>query len=157
MSQVKEGDIVKFNFVGKLDDGTIFDSSELSEEHEEHGDDCDCGGPLEFRVGDEAILPALEAAVIGMQVGEKRTVTLTPEKAYGEHIEDNVVTIQRSELPEDLDPEEDQILEMTGEDGETFPVWITEVTADTITLDANHPLAGETLIFEMELVEIAEV
>jgi len=154
MSKVKEGDIVKFNFVGKLDDGTIFDSSD---EHEDHDDDCGCGGPLEFRVGDDTILPALEEAVIGMKVGEKRTVTLTPEQAYGLHDADSVITIPRSDLPEDLDPEEEQMLEMTDEAGESFPVWVTEVTEETITLDANHPLAGETLIFEMELIEIVEV
>jgi len=153
MSQVKTGDFVRFNFIGRLEDGTIFDSSE---EHAHHDDDCGCegGGPLEFRVGQEDVLPALELAVIGMKLGEKRTVTLSPNEAYGEREDENIVTVPRSEFPDDLEPEEDQLLEMLDDDGEAFPVWVTEVTDETVTLDANHPLAGETLIFEMELTEI---
>jgi len=154
MTQVKSGDFVRFNFIGRLEDGTVFDSSE---EHHHHDDDCGCeggGGPLEFRVGQEDVLPALEQAVIGMEVGDKRTVTLTPAEAYGEREDENIITVPRSEFPDDLEPEEDQLLEMLDDDGEAFPVWVTEVTDDTVTLDANHPLAGETLIFEMELTEI---
>lgn len=154
MSQVKTGDRVTFKFVGKLDDGTIFDSSE---ETHVHDDDCGCGhegGPLEFVVGDEDILPALEQAVIGMAIGETRTIVISAAEAYGDRDENHVVTIQRSELPEEIEPEEDQVLEMVNDEDESFPVWITEVTDTTVTLDANHPLAGENLTFEMELLEI---
>jgi peptidylprolyl isomerase len=153
MSQVKTGDRVRFNFVGKLDDGTIFDSSD---EHHDHDDDCGCDGdgPLEFIVGEEEILPSLEQAVIGMNLGEKRTVKLSPAEAYGERSDEHVVTVPRSDLPEDIEPEEDQVLEMVNDEDESFPVWITEVTDTTVTLDANHPLAGETLTFEMELIDI---
>lgn len=153
MSQVKTGDRVTFKFVGKLEDGTIFDSSE---ETHAHTDDCGCDGegPLEFTVGQEDILPALEQAVIGMSVGETRTIKLSAAEAYGERIEEQVITIQRSELPEDLEPEEDQVLELVNDEDESFPVWVTEVTDTTLTLDANHPLAGEVLTFEMELIEI---
>lgn len=153
MSQVKTGDRVTFKFVGKLEDGTIFDSSE---ETHTHAEDCGCDGegPLEFTVGQEDILPALEQAVIGMSVGESRIIRLSAADAYGERNEEQVITIPRSELPEDLEPEEDQVLELVNDEDESFPVWVTEVTDTTVTLDANHPLAGEALTFEMELLEI---
>jgi len=154
MSQVKTGDRVTFKFIGKLDDGTVFDSSEETHPHDE---DCGCGeegGPLEFTVGQEDILPALEQAVIGMSIGDNRIVKLSAAEAYGERSEEQVVTIQRSELPEDIEPEEDQVLELINDEDESFPVWVTEVTESTVTLDANHPLAGEELTFEMELIDI---
>jgi len=154
MSQVKTGDRVTFNFVGKLENGAVFDTS--AETHA-HDADCGCGeegGPLEFTVGQEDILPALEQAVIGMAIGETRTVKLAPAEAYGERSEEHVITIPRSELPEEIEPEEDQVLELVNEADESFPVWITEVTDTTVTLDANHPLAGEALTFEMELIDI---
>jgi len=150
MSQAKTGDKVKLNFIGKLEDGTIFDSSD-----ECHDDECGCeGGPMEFIIGAGETFPALEEAVIGMKVGESRTVEIPAAEGYGEHNEDMVVEVGKSQLPDDLDPEEGQVLEMTDEGGETFPVWVTAVEEDSVILDANHPLAGQDLIFELELLEI---
>ncbi|PLX80485.1 MAG: peptidylprolyl isomerase [Desulfuromonas sp.] len=150
MKQATTGDKVIFKFTGRLDDGSVFDSSDDC--HDE--DDCGCGGPLEFTIGADEVLPALEQAVIGMACGDTKTVRLNPVDAYGEHIPEQVFTIDREELPEDLEPAEDQVLELLNDDGEGFPVWVTEVTDSTVTLDANHPLAGETLTFELELQEI---
>jgi len=150
MSQAKTGDKVKLNFIGKLEDGTIFDSSDDCLD-----DECDCQeGPMEFTIGGGETFPALEEEVIGMRVGESRIVQIEAIDGYGEHNEEMVVEVDRSLLPEDLVPEEGQVLEMTDESGEAFPVWITAVDEKTVTLDANHPLAGKDLTFELELLEI---
>lgn len=150
MSQAKTGDKVKLNFTGKLEDGTIFDSSDDCMD-----DECGCQeGPMEFIIGAGETFPALEEAVIGMRVGESRTVQLAADDGYGERNEDMVVEVSRSQLPADLVPEEGQVLELTDESGETFPVWVTAVEEESVTLDANHPLAGRDLLFELELLEI---
>ncbi|ORJ61545.1 hypothetical protein B5V00_05770 [Geothermobacter hydrogeniphilus] len=152
MSQVKTGDRVKFQFVAKLKDGTIFDSSD-----ECHDDDCDCGGgPLEFTVGDDEVFPALEKAILGMQVGEQKTVTLSPSDAYGERDERGVIAVPRSEFPDDFEIEESMMLELLGEDDEAYPAWVAEIGESTISLDTNHPLAGEELTYELTLVEISQ-
>jgi len=150
MSQVKTGDRVKFQFVAKLKDGTIFDSSE-----ECHDDDCGCsGGPLEFTIGGEEVFPALEQAVLGMKVNEQKTITLKPGEAYGERDERGVIVVPRSEFPDDFEVEESMMLELLGEDDEAYPAWVAEVGESNVTLDTNHPLAGEELTYELTLEEI---
>ncbi|PLX91562.1 MAG: peptidylprolyl isomerase [Desulfuromonas sp.] len=149
MATAQKGDRVRVKYTGKLDDGQIFDSSE----------ECGCGcdeeeGPLEFVIGEEELLPGFEEAVIGMSIQEKKEIKLVAEDAYGPWHEEMVMAIERSEIPEDIELEIDNMLEVTDEDGSAFPVRITEVTDTTVTLDANHPLSGEDLTFEIELVEI---
>jgi len=149
MAQAKQGDRVKVHYTGKLTDGEVFDSSECAD------DGCGCGtGPLEFTIGTGEVIPGFEEAVVGMGPGEEKTVTIPVDKAYGPRMEEMVAVVGRSELPADLDPVVGQQLEVTQQDGHSFPVLITEVTDTTVTLDANHPLAGRDLIFQLRLVEI---
>ena len=141
MSEVKNGDKVKIHYTGKLNDGSVFDSSEGRE-------------PLEFTVGGSMVVPGFENGVMGMKKGENKTITISPEEAYGERREDQVNVVERSQLPQDMEPEAGMALQATGQDGSVIPVVITEVTEKTVTVDANHPLAGKELIFDLELVEI---
>lgn len=140
MSQAKTGDTVRVHYTGKLDDGTEFDSS-------------DGRDPLEFEVGKGLVIPGFEEAVVGMAAGDKTSVTIPPDAAYGPKLDHLVMSVDRAQLPPDLDPELGDRLEMTGED-QKMVVTVTEMTDDTVTLDANHPLAGKSLTFEIELVAI---
>ncbi|NIR33214.1 MAG: peptidylprolyl isomerase [Desulfuromonadales bacterium] len=140
MSQAKEGDSVKVNYTGKLDDGTVFDSSE--------GKD-----PLEFTIGSGQVIPGFENAVDGMEVGDSKTVTLSSEDAYGPRRDEMVLQVERERLPDEIDPQVGQQLQVGSSEDQTMIVQITEVTDDSVTLDANHPLAGKDLTFEIELVE----
>lgn len=169
MAQVKEGDMVRIDLVGTLEDGTVFQSTLASVGCDDddcdddgccssgHGDDEGCGcssGPIDIHLGKGDIFPQIEAALIGMAPGETRTVTVPAADAFGEYDEDNVVTIPRAQLPEDLTPEVGEELVLTGEDDEQFGVTVLEVTDEGITFDSNHPLAGEDLTFEITLREI---
>lgn len=150
MAQAKQGDRVKVHYTGRLDDGEVFDSSECED------DGCGCeSGPLEFTIGEGNVIPGFEAAVVGMSVGESREVNIPMDEAYGQHMEELVGVVERSRLPEGVVPEIGGQLEVTREDGEIFPVLITAVTETEVTLDANHPLAGRDLTFEIRLLEIA--
>lgn len=149
MAQAKEGDKVRVHYTGRLEDGSVFDSSEC------HEDDCGCStAPLEFVVGEGQVIPGFEQAVVGMTVGEKKTVTIPVELAYGERVDEMVAEVERSDLPPGMDPQVGQELELTQEDGYTFPVLVTAVSETAVTLDANHPLAGRQLVFDISLVEI---
>ena len=141
MAEVSAGNTVKVHYTGKLQDGTVFDSSHDRE-------------PLEFTVGEGQIIPGFEEAVSGMQEGEEKTVSIPPEQAYGEHQEEAIVELERTQLPEEIEPEQGMQLQLQGQDGRAFPAVVTEIGDEIITLDANHPLAGETLTFEIELVEV---
>lgn len=141
MAQAQIGDTVKLHYAGKLQDGTEFDSSMNRE-------------PLEFKIGDWQLIPGFENAVIGMAPGETKTATIESSEAYGPRREDMVVEVQRQQLPADLELEVGQHLNMRDQEGESLLVKITNVTEDTVTLDANHPLAGQDLIFEIQLLEI---
>jgi peptidylprolyl isomerase len=141
VSQAKEGDTVKVHYTGKLENGTEFDSSSD-------------GDPLEFKLGEGELIPGFEQAVVGMASGEKKTVTIPVEEAYGPRRDELVMVVEKSALPPDLETQVGEQLEMTQGD-DTFVVTITEATDDSVTLDANHPLAGESLVFDLELVEIA--
>jgi peptidylprolyl isomerase len=149
MAKAKEGDRVKVHYTGRLDDGTVFDSSECSE------DDCGCDhGPMEFVIGGGQVIPGFDKGVLGLEIGESKTLHIPVDEAYGERIEEMVATVPRADLPAELTPEVGQQLEVTQEDGQVFQVLITEVDADSITIDANHPLAGQALNFDVRLVEI---
>ncbi|HJV64833.1 MAG TPA: peptidylprolyl isomerase [Geomonas sp.] len=149
MAQAKEGDRVKVHYTGRLDDGTVFDSSECED------DGCGCGhGPLDFTIGAGQVIPGFDKGVMGLAVGESKTVHIPVEEAYGERMEEMVAVVPRTELPADMKPEVGQQLEVTQEDGQVFQVMITDVSEETITIDANHPLAGQALNFDIRLVEI---
>lgn len=142
MTQAKYGDKVTVHYTGKLTDGTVFDSSNDST-------------PLEFRIGEGQIIPGFEQAVLGMSTGESKTTHLKIDDAYGPHRPEMVVEVNRTQIPSEIEPEIGQQLQIQQPDGGVIPVVITEVNDTTITLDANHPLAGEELIFDIELVAIA--
>ncbi len=142
MAQAKQGDKVKVHYTGKLDDGTVFDSSKERE-------------PLEFAIGDKKVIPGFEEAVIGMDIGEKKTVKLEAEKAYGPYKKELVMVVEKKQLPQDMKPEVGQQLQIKQEKNPPIIVTITKVSDNDVTLDANHPLAGKDLTFEVELVEIA--
>lgn len=142
MTQAKKGDRVKVHYTGKLDDGTVFDSSRDRE-------------PIEFTLGAGEVIPGFEAAVEGMEVGETKTTTIPAEEAYGPHRDDMILMVERSKFPPHIEPEVGQQLQLRQEDGQTLIVTVAAVTEDTVALDANHPLAGEDLTFDIELVEIS--
>lgn len=165
MAQAQQGDKVTFNYVGTLDDGTIFDSTLESDcdpdecDDEECGtDDCGCGGhatgPMELTLGSGDFLPQVEEALVGMAPGEKKSVQIPAADAFGDYDEERVFSVPYSDLPDDLRPQEGDELVLTGEDEEELAVCVTAVTAEGVTFDANHPLAGEDLTFEIELVSI---
>lgn len=142
MSQAKENDKVKVHYTGKLDDGTVFDSSKERD-------------PFEFTIGAGQVIPGFEQGIIGMAAGDTKTVKLEPEDAYGKVRDDLVVDVKKSEMPADLKAEVGKQLQINQADGKVIPVTITDVSEETVTLDANHPLAGKALTFEIELLEIA--
>ena len=141
MQQVKNGDTVKVHYHGKLTDGSTFDSSE--------GKD-----PLEFTVGSGQVIKGFDDAMVNMEVGEKKTVQIPVDHAYGERNEDMIMEYPKTEFPADMTPEVGMELHMSDNAGNVFPVVIAEVKDESVLLDANHPLAGEDLTFEIELVSI---
>ncbi len=141
MAQAQSGNTVKVHYTGKLEDGTVFDSSVNRE-------------PLEFKLGEGQMIQGFEQAVYGMAVGDSKTATIPSEQAYGPKSEDMILEVNRNEVPADLNPQVGQQLAIQQPDGHALPVTVTSVTDETITLDANHPLAGKDLIFEIKLVEI---
>jgi FKBP-type peptidyl-prolyl cis-trans isomerase SlpA len=141
MSQVKENNTVKVNYTGKLSDGQVFDSSEGRE-------------PLEFTLGQGQIIPGFEKGIIDMKVNEKKTITIAKEEAYGEINEDLKQEVPKTELPQDIEPEVGMGLVSKSPDGQEINLHIVEVNEETIIVDGNHPLAGQDLIFDIELLEI---
>lgn len=165
MAIAKKGDRVKINYIGTLEDGTIFDST--FEEAESGADECDtdecdsgdcgCGctpGPMELTIAGEEFFPKIEAALVGMTPGEKKSVAIPALDAFGDYDEEKVFTVPRTELPDDLKPEVGDELVLSDEDDESIGVTVVEVNNASITFDANHPLAGKDLTFEVELIEI---
>jgi peptidylprolyl isomerase len=153
MAQAKKGDRVRIVYTGTLQDGTVFDSTHESEKC--GSDDCGCAeGPIELVVGDGEFLPRIEEELISMAPGEKKTITIPAEDALGEYDEENVFAIPRGNLPADLKPEAGDQIVLINEENEELPVTVVEVTEESITFDSNHPLAGEDLTFDFELVEI---
>ena len=141
MSEVKKGDKVKVHYTGKLNDGSVFDSSANRE-------------PLEFEVGAGMMIAGFDSAVSGMKVGDKKVAEIPAAEAYGEKNDEMVVSVPKAQLPPDLKPEIGQQLSMQQPNGQAIPVVVTNVEEETIEIDANHPLAGKDLIFDIELVEI---
>lgn len=141
MQQVKKGDTVKVHYHGKLTNGTTFDSSEGRE-------------PLEFEVGSGMVIPGFDEGVTGMVIGDKKTIHIPADQAYGQKEEHMIMEFPRDRFPADMVPEVGMQLNMSNGSGQNFPVVITEVRETAVVLDANHPLAGEDLIFDLELVSI---
>ena len=137
----KDGDTVKVHYTGTLEDGSTFDSSVGGE-------------PLEFAMGEGKLIPGFEDAVRDMQIGQTKTVTISAEDAYGPHRDDLLLVIERSQLPEGLNPDIGQKLQMQQSSDMTMIATVTDVSETTITIDANHPLAGKDLTFEIELIAI---
>lgn len=142
MAQAKTGDTVQVHYTGTLTDGTIFDSSKGRE-------------PLEFTLGGGQVIKGFEEGITGMSVGDSKTVNIPVEDAYGPAHEEMVFTLERAELPDDIPLELGMTLNMH-EDGnpQPIPVIIRDLNDTSVTLDANHPLAGQDLIFEIELVDV---
>ncbi len=139
MQQVKDGDKVKVHYHGKLRSGETFDSSEGRE-------------PLEFTVGSGQVIKGFDDGVRGMNIGDKKTVEILCVDAYGEKEEERIIEFPKAQFPPDMKPEAGMQLMMNDGQGQSLPVVITEIEEDTVLLDANHPLAGQDLIFDLELV-----
>lgn len=137
----KDGDTVVVHYKGTLDDGTVFDTSRGRE-------------PLVFELGSGSMIKGFDNGVHGMQVGEIKTVTIAADEAYGQHRDDLIFSIERDRLPEGLDPQVGQQLEMSQADGRRIIIVVTDVSDSAITVDANHRLAGKDLTFEMELIQV---
>lgn len=141
MAQAKSGDAVKVHYTGRLNDGRIFDTS-VNED------------ALQLTIGENRLIPDFEGAIIGMNPGESKTIEVPADRAFGPYREEIVRTIDRSQFPTDLEPKVGQRLNATRTDGQTVTVTVTDVTESSVTLDANHPLAGEDLTFDVELIDI---
>ena len=135
------GDTVRVHYEGFLEDGNLFGSSRQT-------------GPVEFTIGKSTLIPAFENAVVGMEEGDTRTVSVAPKDAFGERRQELVRTIGKNQLPSHIDPQIGKVLEIHVDEGENVRAQITDVTEDRLTIDANHPLAGKKVTFEIELVEI---
>ena len=141
MAQAKVGDTVKVHYEGLLDDGSVFDSS--------------IGGePFEFVLGQEMVIPGFENAVVGMNVGESKSVGIPPEEGFGAYSEDLQITLERTQLPTNIDPKLGMRLEIRFQEGDIRYFIVTELTEDDVTLDGNHPLAGQKIVLKIELLEI---
>lgn len=141
MSKAKDGDMVRVHYTGKLEDGTIFDSSKDGE-------------PLELTIGAGNVIQGFEKGVIGVERGGSKTITIPPEEAYGPVQEGLIANVKKENFPKNITPVIGEQLQLRQRDGNIVDVTITEIEGDTVTLDANHPLSGKTLIFDIELVEI---
>jgi peptidylprolyl isomerase len=141
MAQAKVGDTVKVHYEGLLDDGSVFDSSMGGE-------------PFEFVIGQEMVIPGFENAVVGMSVGETKSVEIPPGEGFGDYSEDLQITLERSQLPTNIDPKLGMRLEIRFPEGDIRYFIVKELTEDDVTLDGNHPLAGQEIVLKIELLEI---
>lgn len=145
MAKAANGSTVQVHYTGRLEeDDSVFDSSRERDE------------PLKFTIGEEQVIPGFEEAVEGMEPGDEKTVDIPSDEAYGPYRDDMVLEVERNQLPDDLDPEVGQRLQLRQQNGEVVNVTLTEIAEDEVTLDANHPLAGKDLSFDIELVDIVE-
>jgi peptidylprolyl isomerase len=141
MAAAKLGDTVKIHFTGKLQDETIIETSKNSD-------------PLEFKIGEGNVISGLEQGVIGMAAGDKKTIAVSPEDGFGQPQKDLVVDLNKSEFPENVEFEVGTYLNIESSDGKEFKAKVVEIKGETVTLDANHPLAGATINYDVELIEI---
>ncbi len=141
MRVARKGDRVIVQYIGKLEDGTIFDTT-INQD------------PLEFTIGDKEVIRGFEEAIIGMEEGERKVVVIEPDRAFGKKREDYIVKVSKGVLPPDLEVTEGMTLKLSQEGIQPIPVKVTQVGDDFIVIDANHPLAGHTLTFEITLLKI---
>jgi len=141
MAQAKHGDTVKVHYTGKLENGTVFDTSINRD-------------PLRFTIGEGQVIPGFEQAVVGMNPGESKTTKVPVDKAYGLHRKEMVMVVNRNQFPVHLKPEVGRRLQIRKADGRTIGVTVADVSESSVTLDANHPLAGKDLTFDIQLLEI---
>ena len=141
MSQAKKGDTVQVHYTGRLEDGTVFDSSRNRD-------------PFSFELGKGMVVPGFEKAILGMEVGEKKTETIAAADAYGPRVQQLTFMVPRGNLPPGYDPQPGEVLRMETKDGRQMNVLVTSADPETVKLDANHPLAGKDLTFDIELVSI---
>jgi FKBP-type peptidyl-prolyl cis-trans isomerase 2 len=142
MNPAADGNTVKVHYKCKLEDGTIFDSSEDRD-------------PLEVKLGAHAVIPGLEKGLIGMEAGDKKVITIASEDAFGSRRDEMIIEVNKSDFPEHITPKVGLQLQMQRADGKDLPVTIAKIGPEKITLDGNHPLAGKTVIFEVEMLEVA--
>ena len=141
MAHPKDGDIVHVHYTGMLDDGTVFDTSRDGE-------------PLGFTLGSGQVIPGFEGAIRGLEPGQSTKVSIPPDEAYGAYRDDLLIEVGREQMPPEIEPQVGHQLQLTLDGGQQIPVAVTEITDDVVTLDANHPLAGKTLNFTIELVKV---
>ncbi len=145
MVQAKQGDTVKIHYTGKLEDGNVFDTSADSE-------------PLQFTIGENQVIPGFEKGITGMKINESKTITIPIDEAYGPHRKEMVFNIPVAQFPSDIEPKIGLQLQLSQADdqetGRTAMAIVTQISESSVTIDANHPLAGETLIFDIQLIEI---
>ncbi len=139
--RAQNGDTIRFHYVGRLDDGQVFGTTEDR-------------APLEMQLGQGGMIPGVEEALVGMEPGESKNVHLPVEQAYGPHRGELVAEFQKDQLPAEIEPQVGQQVQLRTKDGQAFPAQIVDVGEEAIKLDANHPLAGKPLDFELQLVEI---
>jgi peptidylprolyl isomerase len=142
MAQAQVGNEVEVHYKGFLDDGSVFDTSEKKD-------------PLKIKIGDKRVIGDFEDAIVGMSEGEKKTISITPENAYGNYKQELMLKITRDKLPDHINPELGMQLKINREDGDDFVVRITEITDETLTIDGNHPLAGKKLNFDIQLLKVS--
>jgi len=140
-AMAKDGDTVKVHYTGALEDGSVFDTSVGRE-------------PLELTLGEGKVIPGFEKAVRGLQVGQTEKFTIPAKEAYGSYRDDLKLAVERSQIPENMEPTVGQQLQLRRTDGKTVLVVVADVSEKTVTIDANHPLAGKDLTFEIQLVEV---
>ncbi len=138
MASVSSGDVVRVHYTGRLEDGAVFDSSREGE-------------PLEFEAGSEQLIEGVSSAVIGMDAGQSKTITVPPEQGYGQYDDGLIHSLAKSETPEGIEAG-DMLRAIRGDD--EIHVWVLEIKEDEVVVDANHPLAGKTLVFDLELVSM---
>lgn len=141
MAQVKKGDTVKVHYHGKLTNGETFDSSAGRE-------------PLSFEVGSGSVIKGFDDGVTGMTIGEKKTITIPADEAYGQPNDEMIIDMPKDRFPQDMEVQVGTPLMMSNAEGQQFQVIVTDIKEDSVTLDANHPLAGKDLVFDLEVVEI---
>lgn len=142
MSKVKKDDTVKVHYIGKLIDGQVFDSS------------VERGEPIKFTMGQGQLIPGFEKGLVDMEVKEKKTINISKDEAYGELRDELIQKVPKDQLPEDITPEVGMGLVSKNQNGQDINLVVKEVNEETITVDGNHPLAGKSLIFDLEVVEI---
>jgi len=141
MDKAKTGDTVSIHYTGMLESGEVFESTKERD-------------PIEITLGNRKVIPGVEKGILGMAVGETKTFEVTPEEGFGERMQEFKTAVKREDLPDQMKPVIGQPLKVEQPDGESFVMFISDMDEDTVTLDANHPLAGQTLTFTVELMAL---